>query len=538
MSLTRSAFQSRQVSLTASFTLFLLIGVAPVVWMVASTFAGAGPASLLSSLMTGRQWQLLGHTVLLGALVVLLTTLVGTSLGVVLAKTDIPYKGFLYSILMVPLFLPPYLLALSWFYLLGKKGLLASLAGAHFGEFSSSLLFSLSGTVFVLTLSYYPVTMILVHTFVRALNPSFEEAGRLLMAWPRVLTSIDLPLIAPGIFLGALLTFILTISELGVPLFLRYDVFTVQVFTQFAAFYDYKAASLFSLPLLLLIAVLLMVERYTLRDRFFAVVGQRSQRQVVIPLGPLRLPVGGLVLAFMSLAVLLPIGALLITSRSPSFYLEAMRGSGRSIVNSLLDAGLGATLITILGFFLAYLIERSKGGYRHGVDSLLMLLFALPGTVLGIGLILLWNRSGTSFIYGSTLVVLLGYIARYTALAARIQGIAFRQIPKSYEEAARLAQVRWGTEILRIHVPSLKKPLLTSWVIAFIFCLRDLDTTMTVYPPGGETLPVRIYTLMANSPEPVVAALVLILVAITLAALAVMVSLLRGESKRVSDADH
>jgi iron(III) transport system permease protein len=240
----------------------------------------------------------------------------------------------------------------------------------------------------------------------------------------------------------------------------------------------------------------------------------------------------------MSFAVLLPIGALLITSRSPAFYLEAMRGSGRSIVNSLLDAGLGATLITILGFFLAYLIERSRGGRRHGVDSLLILLFALPGTVLGIGLILLWNRPETSFIYGSALVILLGYIAKYTALAARIQGIAFRQIPESYQEAARLAQVRWGTEILRIHVPSLKKPLLTSWVIAFIFCLRDLDTTMTVYPPGGETLPVRIYTLMANSPEPVVAALVLIFVAITLAALAVMVLLVRGKPKRASDANH
>lgn len=121
MNLTRSAFQSRQISLTAGFALFLVIGVAPVVWMVASTFAGAGPASLLSSLMTGRQWQLLGHTVLLGALVVLCTTLVGTPLGLVLAKTDLPYKGLLYSILTVPLFLPPYLLALSWFYLLGKR---------------------------------------------------------------------------------------------------------------------------------------------------------------------------------------------------------------------------------------------------------------------------------------------------------------------------------------------------------------------------------------------------------------------------------
>jgi iron(III) transport system permease protein len=511
--------RTRELSLALGLLALLVIGVAPIAWMVVSTLTDIGASDIRALALTARQWHLLSNTVLLGMLVGLGTTLLGTPLGLLLAKTDLPMKGWLYPLLMVPLFLPPYLLALAWFYLLGKQGLLAAFLGPGVGAFSSSFLFSLWGNVFVLTSTYYPVTMVLVQTFVKGIDASAEEAARLFLPWRTVLARIDLPLIAPGIVLGALFTVILSLSELGVPLFLRYDVFTVQVFTQFAAFYDYRAAVLLSVPLLLLIVVMLLVERYTLRDRFFAVMGRRRRREAIVPLGRLRLPIGGLVLGFACLVILLPLDALLLTSRSPSAYLVALQGSGGSIANSLMDATLGATAITIVGFFLAYLIERTGRGRRQGLDTLLILLLAVPGTVLGIGLILLWNRASTAWLYRSLLIIVLGYIARYTALATRIQGLALRQVPISYAEAARLAQVRWGAEVWRIHIPTLKQALMASWLIAFIFCLRDLDTTMTLYPPGQETLPVRIYTLMANSPESVVAALALILVLITLAAL-------------------
>jgi iron(III) transport system permease protein len=463
---------------------------------------------------------------------------VGAPLGLLLAKTDLPWKGLLRLILMVPLFLPPYILALAWFYLLGKQGLLAAAFGSGVGAFSSTWLFSLWGIVFVLTSAYYPVTMVLVHAFVKAIDSSVEEAARLLLRWPAVLAKIDLPLVAPGVFLGALFTVILSITELGVPLFLRYDVFTVQVFTQFAAFYDTRAAVLFSIPLLVLIAALLLVERYTLRDRFFAVVGRRARRQAVVPLGRLRLPISLLVCAFTGLAVLLPLGALAITSRAPSAYLAALTGSGRSIANSLLAATLGATAITALGLFLAYRIERSGRRRRQGLDSLLILLLTLPGTVLGVGLILLWNRATTAWLYGSLLIIVLGYVARYTVLATRTQGMALRQVPTSYEEASRLAQVRWGAEVWRIHIPTLKPSLMASWVIAFIFCLRDLDTTMTIYPPGQATLPVRIYTLMANSPASVVAALAMMLILMTLLALTALGWLFASASGEGLHGDH
>src|SRR5215469_12655610 len=352
--------RTREISLAAGLLVLLVIGVAPIAWMAGSIVASAKPSDLLSLIMTARQWQLLANTLVLGLLVAIFTTLSGTSLGFVLAKSDIPFKQILYPILMVPLFFPPYLLALASFYMLGRKGLVALVMGPGFGELGSSFLFSLSGNVYVLTSAYYPVTMIMVYTFVKAIDSSSEEAARLLLPWRKVLARIDLPLIGPGIFLGALFTFILAISELGVPLFLRYDVFTVQVFTQFAAFYDYRSAVLFSIPLLIVIIVMLLIERYFLRGQFFRVISRRTARQTTVPLGRLRMAVGILVFMFATIVVLLPIAALLITSGSLSSYLDAMNGSGQSIVNSLINSAVGATTITVLGFFLAYLVERSR----------------------------------------------------------------------------------------------------------------------------------------------------------------------------------
>jgi iron(III) transport system permease protein len=169
---TKVILRTREISLAAGLLALFVIGVAPIAWMVGTIVVSAKPSDLLSLIITARQWHLLANTLVLGLLVAILTTLLGTSLGFILAKSDIPFKRILYPALMVPLFFPPYLLALASFYLLGRKGLVASLIGQGFGELGSSFLFSLSGNVYVLTSAYYPVTMIMVYTFVKAIDSS------------------------------------------------------------------------------------------------------------------------------------------------------------------------------------------------------------------------------------------------------------------------------------------------------------------------------------------------------------------------------
>jgi iron(III) transport system permease protein len=187
-----------------------------------------------------------------------------------------------------------------------------------------------------------------------------------------------------------------------------------------------------------------------------------------------------------------------------------------SIFRSLLYASIGATCLVVMGFLLGYLLERKALRFPYAADSLAIFLFALPSTVIGIGLISLWNTQATNFIYASTAIILFGYIAQYTALGERIAAATLSQIPHSMEEAAQIVGASWFRRLFYVLIPLAKHGIITVWLVGFIFCLRDLGITMMVYPPAHDTLPVRIFTLMANSPEEVISALSIIMITITL----------------------
>ena len=134
----------------------------------------------------------------------------------------------------------------------------------------------------------------------------------------------------------------------------------------------------------------------------------------------------------------------------------------------------------------------------------------------GIGLVSLWNTPATAFIYASPWIVLFGYVSQYAALTTRTTVATLNQIPRSMEESAQVVGASWVRRIVRIVVPLSGRGLLAAWLLAYVFCLRDLGITMLVYPPGGDTLPVRTFTLMANGPPDLVAALCMLMVAATL----------------------
>ena len=103
--------------------------------------------------------------------------------------------------------------------------------------------------------------------------------------------------------------------------------------------------------------------------------------------------------------VIIPIGVLIYKSFSSAAYIEAIVHSVGSIIRSLFYASVGATCLMILGFFLGYLLERKSVYFPYIADSIAIFLFALPGTVIGIGLISLWNTQDTNFIYTSMAII-------------------------------------------------------------------------------------------------------------------------------------
>ena len=136
----------------------------------------------------------------------------------------------------------------------------------------------------------------------------------------------------------------------------------------------------------------------------------------------------------------------------------------------------------------------------------------------------LWNRPGPiGAVYGTVTMLLLAYLARFVPVAALVTAASVRQIPRSHEEAAAVAGVGWLRAVAAVVIPQVTRGLAAAWVVAFVFAFGELGASILVSPPGESTLPIRIYTLIANAPSSTVAALALlqvVVIAVPLAAAA------------------
>ncbi len=509
---------AQRITLSATVALLLIIGAAPLLAMFATSVTIDGKPSLMhyQALASSRRaWTLFGHSLTLSSLAALFGTAIGVPLGVVLGKTDLPLKHLFVILFTLPLLLPPYLLAVAWSAVLGREGWLSDMAGGSLAAVSSAWLFGLGGCVLVLTTVFTPVAMLLTIAYLKTIDPRLEEAGRLVARWPRVLFGITLPMIRPGLAWATLLIFLLAIGEFSVPMTLRYDVFPVEILTQFSAFYDFGAATTAAVPLALLpVTVLIGEELFSGPPRGAMRGFMGAAEGSLIRLGVARIGWCLAVGLIAAVLVVLPLSGLLLQT-SHVDYIDALDRAGDSLLRSLLYAACGATLLTLLGFFCGYLVHTRALRAWRWVDFLTLFLLVLPSPVIGIGLIGLWNRPATDWIYGTPMMILLGYLAQYLALTSRTTAAALAQIPAAMDEAAAVTGAGWFRRLFLITVPLTRPGLLAAWLIAYIFCLRDTGIAMLVYPPGHDTLPVRILTLMANSPEGLVAALCVLMMMAT-----------------------
>jgi ABC-type Fe3+ transport system permease subunit len=156
-------------------------------------------------------------------------------------------------------------------------------------------------------------------------------------------------------------------------------------------------------------------------------------------------------------------------------------------------------------------------------DVLFLMLFAAPSTIVGVGLIGLWNRPGPlGVVYGTDAMFLLAYLARFVPVAALILAASASAVPLSHEEAAGVGGAGWLRTMARVVLPQMRLGAAAAWVIAFVLAFGELGVSILVAPPGEATLPIRIYTIIANTPPSHVAVLALLQALVILTPLAVL----------------
>ncbi len=492
---------------TIVYVSFVFLVVIPVAYTLGTALFIEGSFNDNLLLLDKETVLLLTKSCIIAFSISLFSTLFGTALGFLLYKTNVLFRGFFKVSLLIPLFISPYILAVAWkdfFYLFFNN---------------TSFISSYIGVILVLTTIFTPLSMLIIGSALSNINAQLEESGFVITKFRRVILKIILPLIKPALISSFVLVFIFSISEFSVAAFFGIKVFTTEIFTQFSAFYNHSLAILQSALLILICVLLLFAEKKHIADAPFLSIGSKGASNKSYNLkNRTRLSLL-FVVGWFFISVVLPFIILFVQSfkDGTTKFIQAFELLIPTFSNSIGLAFSGALIIVFVGFTAAYYSARQTETKKgKSFDWLLLIVFAIPSTIFGISLIKFYNQPILDFIYSSYAIILIGYVGKFSFISAKLIGNAIKQIPNSLDEAAQIVGITFFTRIQKVLIPLIMPALLAAFIISFIFSLGELGTTIMLYPPGTEIMPIKVFTIMANAPQSLTSSMTLIVFSITL----------------------
>lgn len=510
----------KKLVLSAALLLFFLIALLPVVSVMVDSVIHDGRLSLESyrGLLAGeRQRTLLWRSLALAAKTTLLSLAAGVPAGFFIQRDRIFLERFFRVVYLTPLMIPPHVHVVAWTALFGETGFINLFLVNLFSlEGPPVTIYTPSGATWVLGLTFFPVIALFTIAGLASVDPRLEEAGRICGARRRAFFRITLPLVTPYVLGGAILVFILAVSNYGVPSLLRVQTFPVEIMASYGAFYDAKAAVALSFPVLMVILSLVLLYHWIVGKKPFFTIGTHFRRQRPETTGFRRITGTGFVVLLMLVSTVVPVISLAAATGSIQAWVTALKTAHEQMAFSVLSSAAAATLATGLYFMVARAFESVAWLKAGWADFPAILPFALPGPVLAIGMIQVWNCPALDLIYGGMAIVVLAFTARFCPLSLKPIVANLGQIHPHMEEAARIVDGAWLRRVFRITGPLALPGLTASWIITYIFCMGELSVSLLVMPPGGATLSIRIYTLMHYGAGELVACLCLYLIFLTL----------------------
>ncbi|CAH6689255.1 Sulfate transport system permease protein CysW, partial [Klebsiella oxytoca] len=456
--------------------------------------------------------MMLGGTLWVACGVALMSVLIGLPLGVLRGLFNVPLPRLWDVLFLIPFLTPPYIAALAWTLLLQSNGYLQQLTGWDLND----LLFSRSGIVLVMTLNIFPVVYFAVSRSLLASGQRLAIVARVhgASAW-RAFWHITLPMLSPALAAGMLLAFTLAIEEYGVPAALGPRagllMLTVGIEKKLADWpIDLPGASLLSLLLMAVALLAWWLQKRLTGDKEVTSVTGKPGENSGAELGWLALPATLLMASVGGVAVMLPGASMVLTSlmstlsggiHGDNFTLRhftalfAQQGDALSALGTSLSLALASALIVgVIGLLAAWLVLVQKMKGSAIVDALSLMPAALPGVVVGVGLILLWNQPFWPVSpYNTGFMLLLSYCCLLLPWPVRYVGSALRQLGHNLEPAARVHGATPLQALRLIVLPLIFPALLAAMLMVFAIASRELVTSLLLAPAGTQTVAVFIW---------------------------------------------
>lgn len=473
------------------------------------------------------------HTVLTSLLATAVATLLGAGFALAVERSDLPGRRWLSALWLAPLVIPPYVGGLSFLEAYGGAGVSEQWARVSFGWITGPV-----GVTLLLAIQGYPLAYLLVRAVLASQRSvELEQAARSAGAGPwRVLREVTVPLLRPSLVGAALLVFVASASDFGVPAILGIPAGFSTITTTIYADLSFAsganaigaATALSTLLGVLTLGLLVLVGRLVGgADPLALDVGAPSARpgRPLVALGRGRVPAALGSWLFFVLVTVMPVAALFLEAVGNGFQLSAWPGHWtaasfsaalhgdalRALARSVLLAAAAAAAVALGGAVVAY-VQRRHGRAVRAVAAVLALPFALPGSVVAIAVLLAWQR----YLYGSLLIILIAYLARFAVIGVRSADAGLAALGDELVAAGRAAGARPARVLRDVVLPSLAPSLWASFGLVFLLAIHELTMSSLLYGPATATFAVTVLDAEQAGELALTAALALVVTAITI----------------------
>jgi iron(III) transport system permease protein len=470
------------------------------------------------------------NTLQLASGTTLVATITGTSLAVIVSRTNTPLNRYMESLGTLPLLTMPFVGGIAWTLLAAPNaGFLNATVRSLFSlksETGPINIYNMAGLIWVMGLYYSPYVFILTTGALRSVDSSLEEAARLggARTW-QVIRYVTVPVVRPAIVAGALLSFSLSAGQFSIPLVIglpaHIEVLPTVIYS-LAQTYPLDLAELsgIGMVLLALTSSALIVQRYLVRRSVYETITGKGSRSAPLDLGRWRYVTLAVVAGYVLAALVLPFLALLYASflrysttdirldlltLSNYQHVLAARVTLRSFRNSAILSVSAATICMVLGLVFSYAINRTRIWARAFMRFLVMVPLGVPSIVLAVGVLAAWIRPPV-VLYGTLLVMIVAYAGHFLPTATQSAGAGLVQIHRELEEAARVSGANWLTSMRCMVVPLVQRSLLGGWFLLLIGMFREMSASVLLYTSHREVVSVALLNLWEGGSYNAVAA--------------------------------
>ena len=479
------------------------------------------------------------NSILLGCSVGLAGTALGFVFAYAVTRLSMPrwLKMTVSAVTLLPLISPPFTSSIALTLSLGPNGILLEFFGL--GNFN---FYGFWGTFISETLTYFPVAFMTLSTILSRIDPNLEDAAYSLGATSfKVFRSVTLPLAAPGIANAFLLVFSCSLADFATPQVLgghSFPVLPTQAYLQITGMYDFKGGSALSFMLLIPAIVVYVLQRCWIGKKSYVTVsGKAGGRSSVKGPGPMLttaiVSIVSFVCAFICYlyAIILTASLVKIWGINNTVTLEhydyVFTYGMKAIKDTLLIACIGTPIGGLLAVLVGYATARLKVRGSKTLETVSLLNYTLPGTVVGIAYIIAFNDKPI-VLTGTLYILIAAYVFRYSSAGIRNVIAALTQIDPSIEEASRSLGASSVKTFTSVTVPLVLPAVLSGMRYLFIHSMTAISATIFLVSVHWTLITTRILECMTELQFAQACAFSIVLIALIFIASGVMNLLARA----------